>query len=347
MSILVVKASKPLADSKLGFTYSLTAGEACTVTAIKKDGLFGGTELRPGQELLLVNGSSTRVGLQDMGDLLKSLPKGTVTLIVREPAGGDAPSTADEATFQLARKCSVTKNKMLKILQHSRMKREINEMPPLLQERGVPEQDWCEIYTLIGRDLVAATDDFVTKKDRADLAKAQKPKAESHASRTDAHVEALHKSIVAQQKCLIAVSEVKSRVNAILAEFGLVASEVYEKLGEQKVATGLRFRAAAEKAAEAIETASEKKVAGADVEAVTEKVSEVELKAVAEKEAADAELKAPAEKKAAEASEVAVEASEAAEAKLEVADAEAVVEATSEIDHAMLDPEFLAVLAEA
>ena len=105
MPILVAKACKPKADSKLGFTYSTVNG-CTTITSVNDEGLFGGTGLKAGQSVLTINGSRAGdIGGGAMMKLLEPLGEGEVTIVVENP-----PGVGEEAIFDYHNCCSKQKN---------------------------------------------------------------------------------------------------------------------------------------------------------------------------------------------------------------------------------------------
>ena len=54
MSIIIVTASKPRADSKLGFNFT-TTDESTIITKIDDKSIFSNTKLRVGQKILTIN----------------------------------------------------------------------------------------------------------------------------------------------------------------------------------------------------------------------------------------------------------------------------------------------------
>ena len=59
MTILSAVAKRPSTRTKLGFTMNISSNGRVLVESVAEDGLFGDTDLRPGQEILSINGPRT------------------------------------------------------------------------------------------------------------------------------------------------------------------------------------------------------------------------------------------------------------------------------------------------
>lgn len=81
---LTCTATKPEADSKLGFTYK-TKKDGIMVETVKEEGLFSGTDLAKGQEVLSVNGTSVQgMDKSEFKDVLAALGAGEVSIVVAD-----------------------------------------------------------------------------------------------------------------------------------------------------------------------------------------------------------------------------------------------------------------------
>ena len=103
MPILSIKATKPSSNTRLGFTCRKAKDGTSLlfiITSVDPLGLFGGTDLRCGQQLLRINGISLNdVDVDGIKAILSSLPAGDVSLIVR---GTVSPSDGAIFTFTLS-----------------------------------------------------------------------------------------------------------------------------------------------------------------------------------------------------------------------------------------------------
>ena len=124
MPILSIKATKPSSNTRLGFTCRKAKDRTSLlfiITSVDPLGLFGGTDLRCGQQLLRINGISLNdVDVDGIKAILSSLPAGDVCLIVR---GKVSPSDGAVFTFTLSGDSIMPKlrqnMKMISCLRHS------------------------------------------------------------------------------------------------------------------------------------------------------------------------------------------------------------------------------------
>ena len=143
MPILSIKATKPSSNTRLGFTCRKAKDRTSLlfiITSVDPLGLFGGTDLRCGQQLLRINGISLNdVDVDGIKAILSSLPAGDVCLIVR---GKVSPSDGAVFTFTLSGDSI-----------NAKMKTEY-EIPKILKDASFPMDQWYLIHTLIENDLM-------------------------------------------------------------------------------------------------------------------------------------------------------------------------------------------------
>ena len=83
MPILAVTATKPRVDSKLGVTCNVMDA-SIVVKVVDEDGIFGGTYIERGQEVLRINETCVQnIGIDAIRALLASLSRGEVTFVVK------------------------------------------------------------------------------------------------------------------------------------------------------------------------------------------------------------------------------------------------------------------------
>jgi hypothetical protein len=218
--------------------------------------------LRPGQEVLLINGLSARLSPTDMGGLLGSLPGGDVTFVVREPAP-DGGATG-RATFRLgstgrvalAKSQSHFKSSKTKASPPSRpsasgvcaMTTDIGDMSHILRQKGVAEQDWFRIYTAVGGELIAAADKLIVETHSLKNISTSVPFGSGHIAMISVmtNATAFSKSTArvagAQQTCALAAMKAEQQANSILAKYGVGVVPVMEVFEDESIATGLEFR---------------------------------------------------------------------------------------------------------
>lgn len=92
--VMTITAEKESDDTKLGFTYKVLR-DNITIETVKEDGIFGATELKSGQNILRINGTSVKgMDRNAFKDLLSGLTAGTVTIDVLD----EDRKAADAAT---------------------------------------------------------------------------------------------------------------------------------------------------------------------------------------------------------------------------------------------------------
>jgi C-terminal processing protease CtpA/Prc len=80
--VLTISAEKVSDDTKLGFTYKVLR-DNITIENVKEEGIFGSTELAPGQKIIRINGTPVKgFDRNAFRDLLGSLTAGLVTIDV-------------------------------------------------------------------------------------------------------------------------------------------------------------------------------------------------------------------------------------------------------------------------
>lgn len=228
-------------------------GGSIVVTAVDEAGIFGGTDLRGYQTILCINGTSlknlrenTLAPLIDSFDLL---PSGKVTLIVKSRPRS---YQIDGVTF----KCSTTNNRNERAQVDGEMKRKLNDMPQILKDASVVEDDWWLIHTLISEELMPISveclqgNEVYTSSMKSYLWDQISNNVEMSLEKA-VHMKGVQCGILHNNVTLAAMS-VKDQVNAILAKYSISAALAYESFRLPKyprqvghnhmtVAVGLNF----------------------------------------------------------------------------------------------------------
>jgi C-terminal processing protease CtpA/Prc len=100
--VFTVTAEKESDDTKLGFTYKVLR-DFITIETVKDEGIFGGTELKSGQKILRINGTSVKgMDRNAFRDLLGGLTAGAVIIDVFDEAKKAADAAATQAEEPVA-----------------------------------------------------------------------------------------------------------------------------------------------------------------------------------------------------------------------------------------------------
>lgn len=240
MSVITVKCIKPEYNSKLGFSYTILGSRPPIVTNVSETSLFHGTDLREGHEILTINGTCvTNIGAKAFQRLLEYLPKGEVTLEVDAP-----PRDEDKILFGFEVDASEKEPKIV-----ARMK--TDACPGILQLAGVSDEKWSTVHALVqGRlmpmslQCVQANDEFEQASTRA----AAKGTFVTESNLVLKAVDAGTKACVELNHATLAATVIKDRVNALLSEYGVMTTLVFDEFGSKskkatgmKVVTGLLF----------------------------------------------------------------------------------------------------------
>lgn len=155
MPLISVTAAKIRADSSLGFSYKITQNEAKSIfiTRVFPDGTFGRTHLKPGQQIISINGTNVNktVDTSTFKAVLASLPAGDVTIVVRTH---DEEHDISSVTFDCV--CNVVNRNdgSIQRVIRSKMQTSADIIPETLLLAGVPRDVWLLIYALIEEELM-------------------------------------------------------------------------------------------------------------------------------------------------------------------------------------------------
>ena len=96
--VVTITAQKESDDTKLGFTYKVLR-DTIAIETVKEEGIFGSTELKAGQKILRINGTSVKgFDRNAFRDMLGKLTAGPVVIDVLD----DAKKAADVAAASSA-----------------------------------------------------------------------------------------------------------------------------------------------------------------------------------------------------------------------------------------------------
>eukprot|EP00571_Detonula_confervacea_P006993 CAMPEP_0172323050 /NCGR_PEP_ID=MMETSP1058-20130122/47742_1 /TAXON_ID=83371 /ORGANISM="Detonula confervacea, Strain CCMP 353" /LENGTH=290 /DNA_ID=CAMNT_0013038965 /DNA_START=135 /DNA_END=1007 /DNA_ORIENTATION=- len=227
MSILAVTATKPRADSRLGFKYERVVNTSIIiVTAVNEHGLFSGTDLKRGQEIISINGTRPQnLERGTMGAFLALLPTGNVTFIVKSKIPPN-----DGVIF----KCTAIPDRSGSQIHGTRMETGIDDMPKILKDASVPREKWLLIYTLISDELMPVSFKCVKSNEtyNRDMHLYLRLKRSNHTDATlekAVHMKGVQTGILHNNVTIVAMA-VKDRVNSMLAKHHIMAVLAYESI---------------------------------------------------------------------------------------------------------------------
>ncbi|KAL7430369.1 hypothetical protein ACHAXM_002162 [Skeletonema potamos] len=252
MSILSFTATKARADCPLGFKYTYSPTAAASdifVSAVSETGVFGGTGLKPGQQIISINGESVKkIDPMSFKALLASIPAGDVTIIVRTDEAHHSSVKFDCVCNTITRPDRPTQRTV-----RAKMTGNNDIMPDTLTAAGVPRDVWLLIYALIEEELMPvslicfrANEEYSIEMQNYALKATVDKKTEKAANMKGVHLGILHNNVSLKATAL------KDQVNSLLARYNIMASialKEYElpKYPEQKssntlmLAVGLNF----------------------------------------------------------------------------------------------------------
>jgi hypothetical protein len=226
MPILSVTATKTRADSKLGFKYTYSTSAAATdifLSAVSESGTFGGTGLKPGQQIISINGTNIKkIDPMSFKALLASIPVGDVTIIVRTNEVHHSSVKFDCVCNTITRPDRPTQRTV-----RSKMTASNDVMPDTLTAAGVPRDVWLLIYALIEEELMPvslkcfrANEEYSIEMQNYDTAlkAVVDKKTEKTANMKGVHVGILHNNVSLKATAL------KDQVNSLLARYNIMAS---------------------------------------------------------------------------------------------------------------------------
>ena len=230
MPLLSVTAAKIRADSSLGFSYKSTQNEGIFITNVNPEGTFGRTHLKPGQQIISINGTNvSRVDTSTFKAVLASLPAGDVTIVIKTH---EEELKICSVTFDCV--CNVVKQNDTSIQRviYSKMKSSADIIPETLLLAGVPRDVWFLIYSLVEEELMPVSlacfkaneeyskEMFIYKRDARG---ALKPSAYLTVQKSTANMIGVQTGILHNNVTLVATA-LKDRVNSILAKYNVMSA---------------------------------------------------------------------------------------------------------------------------
>jgi len=218
MSIIIVTASKPRADSKLGFNFK-TTDDSTIITKIDEKSIFANTKLQVGQKILTIN---QMVVHQSMSAVLASLGSGEVTVVVENP-----PTDDNKAIFQFIQsnkegpKLSKWSHQISKKADYYGMMLN-NTCPSALKEAKLPLDKWLIIHALIVGKLMPISVNCVNKLNDFYVVYARHQTAHHQANTYVPLATGLDVCTLQSNANLEAIS-VKDKINSITNQFGVMA----------------------------------------------------------------------------------------------------------------------------
>lgn len=141
-TITIATRTKPNLNSRVGIAFARTNDGRITITQVNDSGLFGGSGLLPGQELLSINGTSMRG---------KSLDVCLATLqsIEAEVTINTGPGKQSARLF-----CTLQANGRRTTLDFN--SRQVSQVPAFLGSMGVSQRKWSRVAESFQTELVPA-----------------------------------------------------------------------------------------------------------------------------------------------------------------------------------------------
>lgn len=211
MSIIILTASKPRADIKLGFNFK-TTDDSTIITKIDEKSIFAHTKLRVGQKILTIN---QMVVHQSMSAVLASLGSGEVTIVVENP-----PTDDNKAIFNFIQRGEGTK-----LSKWSRGVKGVmsnNTCPSVLKGVKLPLDKWLIIHALIVGKLMPISVNCVNKLNDFYVVYARHQTAHHQANTYVPLATGLDVCTLQSNANLEAIS-VKDKINSITNQFGVMA----------------------------------------------------------------------------------------------------------------------------
>jgi len=224
MSIIIVTASKPRADSKLGFNFT-TTDESTIITKIDDKSIFSNTKLRVGQKILTIN---QMVVHQSMSAVLASLGSGEVTIVVENP-----PTDDNKAIFQFIQtgegpKVSSWSGDLKQQSDYYGMSN--NTCPSVLKEVKLPLDKWMIIHALIVGKLMPISIKCVNKLHDFKVVCAHHQATSNQYNKFVPLAKGMDVCTLQSNANLVAIS-VKDQINSITNQFGVMAVLESECIG--------------------------------------------------------------------------------------------------------------------
>ena len=240
MPILSITTTKTSQADKYGFGYKYYASKIF-ITNVSDSGIFGGTDLKAGQEVISINGSEP-TDVASFKALLASIPAGDVTMIVRTH---DAHHTQGSATFNCFSKRNVTRDRdggrIVRIQRtvHANMLTPIDAMPNVLKLAGVPRDVWFLIHTLIKKELMPvslncfkANEEYTIEMENYAYSKMQNHSQKKSGTSFEREMARIEKTAnmksfqvgILHNNVTLAATAVKDRVNSMLAKYNITAA---------------------------------------------------------------------------------------------------------------------------
>lgn len=229
MPLLSVTAAKIRADSSLGFSYKSTQNEGIFITNVNPEGTFGQTHLKPGQQIISINGTNvSRVDTSTFKAVLASLPAGDVTIVIKTH---EEEHNISSVTFDCV--CNVVNrnDRSIQRVIRSKMKSSADIIPETLLLAGVPRDVWFLIYSLVEEELMPvslacfkANEEYSKEMliYNRDARSALKPSALT-VQKSTANMIGVQTGILHNNVTLVATA-LKDRVNSILAKYNVMSA---------------------------------------------------------------------------------------------------------------------------
>ena len=215
MSIIIVTASKPRADTKLGFNFK-TTDDSTIITKIDEKSIFANTKLQVGQKILTIN---QMVVHQSMSAVLASLGSGEVTVVVEIP-----PTDDNKAIFQFIQR-NKEGNKVSKWSGGLKGVMSNNTCPSVLKAVKLPLDKWLIIHALIVGKLMPISVKCVNKLNDFNVvyARHQSHQTSHHQANTFVPLATGLDVCNLQSNANLEAISVKDKINSITNQFGVMA----------------------------------------------------------------------------------------------------------------------------
>ena len=147
-TITIATRTKPNPDSKVGIGFARTNDGRITITRIQDSGLFAGSGLLPGQELLSINGTEMRG---------KSLD---VVLVTLKSIEGQVTINAGPGKQSARLSCSLTTRGTKVTLDFNSS--QISQVPAFLGSMGVSKRKWSRLAESFQTELLPSVQQLLT-----------------------------------------------------------------------------------------------------------------------------------------------------------------------------------------
>lgn len=217
MSIIIVTASKPRADIKLGFNFKTTE-DSIIITKIDEKSIFAHTKLQVGQKILTIN---QMIAHQNMPAVSASLGSGEVTIVVENPTTDDNKAIFNFIQRGEGPKVSIWSGELKQKSDYYGMMSN-NTCPSVLKAVKLPLDKWLIIHALIVGKVMPISVKCVNKLHDFKVVYAHHQATSNQVNKFVPLAKGLDVCTLQSNANLVAIS-VKDKINSITNQFGVMA----------------------------------------------------------------------------------------------------------------------------